>query len=131
LRSLFLHDDAKADLYALRAESPEAAGRIVALLQELESNPDLQERLTEHDFGARGRDQFHVSKWQAQWRAGKDLWRLKLWDLEQNGLPYRIVYAFVPIRRHHHILAVVPRSSFNYDDRDPVTQRILRAYEGL
>ena len=129
--ALFIHDDAKADLLALRKSEPRTAGRILALLEQLEGDPDLLDRLTQHDYGAYGSADFHVSKWQEQWRKGRDLWRLKVWDLEENGLRHRIVYAFVPGKQHYHVLAITPRKDFNYEERDPITQRILRAYQEL
>jgi hypothetical protein len=131
LFALFVHDNAKADLKRLLKSEPKAAGRILALLEQLEADPDLLDRLTQHDYGAYGRADFHVSKWQEQWRKGRDLWRLKVWDLEDKGLRYRIVYAFIPGRKRYHVLAIVPRRGFNYEERDPVTQRIIRDYQDL
>ncbi|MHB8409001.1 MAG: hypothetical protein ACYDHY_13065 [Acidiferrobacterales bacterium] len=130
MNALFIHDDAAADLEALWQREPYAAGQIVALLEELEGNHDLLDRLTQHKFGASHTSEFHVSKWQEQWRKGRDLWRLKLWDLEDKGLRYRIIYAFMPKRQHYHVLAIAPRE-FNYDSQHPLTQRILRAYKEL
>lgn len=128
--ALFVHNDAKADLLALRAKEPQAAGRILAILEQLEGDPDLLDRLTQHDYGAYGSADFHVSKWLEQWRKGRDLWRLKVWDLEEKGLRHRIVYAFEPGKQHYHVLAIAPRE-FNYDEKHPIAQRILRAYEEL
>lgn len=127
---LFIHQDAEEDLESLWSSEPEAAARIAVLLEECEGNQDLLDRLTQHDFGAYGAADFHVSKWQEQWRKGNDLWRLKLWDLEDKGLRYRIVYAYVPQKQHYHVLAIA-RRSFNYDSRHPLAQRILRAYQEL
>jgi hypothetical protein len=131
LVALFVHDDAKTDLLALRKSEPRAAGRILALLEQLEGDFDLLDRLTQHDFGAYGSADFHVSKWQEQWRKGRDLWRLKVWDLEDKGLRHRIVYAFIPSKKHYHVLAITPRRDFNYEECDPITQRILRTYQEL
>ena len=128
--ALFVHDDAKADLLALRDSDPQAAGGILALLEQLEGDPDLLDRLTQHDYGAYGPADFHVSKWQSQWQKGRNLWRLKVWDLEEKGLRYRIVYAFEPRKQHYHVLAIAPRE-FDYDEKHPISQRILRAYEEL
>lgn len=61
---------------------------------------------------------------------GRDLWRLKVWDLEDKGLRYRIVYAFMPRDRHYHVLAIAPRE-FDYDDNHLLSQRIFRAYQEL
>lgn len=129
--ALFVHDDAKSDLLAIREENPEVAGKILALLEQLEADADLLDRLTQHDFGAYHSADFHVTKWQNQWRKGRDLWRLKVWDLEDSGVRYRIVYAFKPQEQHYHVLAIVPRSEFDYKEQEPISQRILRAYNTL
>lgn len=76
--ALFVHDDAQTDLEGLWKEEPQATGRILALLGQLEDDPDLLDRLTQHDYGAHRSADFHVSKWQEHWRTGRDLWRLKL-----------------------------------------------------
>ncbi len=100
------------------------------MLEELEGNPDLLDRLTQHDFGAYGSGRFHVSKWFAQWNTGKNLWRLKVWDLEDQGLRYRVVYAFIPRQQDYSVLGIVPRE-FNYEPGHELTRRILAAYEDL
>ncbi len=128
--ALFLHNDAVSDLRDLKIIQPEAAARILALLQELKGNPDLLDRLTQHGYGSRNCSDFNVSKWLAHWKRGRDLWRLKVWDLEDKGLRYRIIYAFVPQKKHHYILAIAPRE-FNYDTNHPISRRIIRAYEEL
>ena len=97
--SLCVHDDAVADLEALWESEPRAAARIVALLEELDGNKDLLDRLTQHHYGVRSRADFNVSKWLEHWNRGRDLWRLKIWDLEDKGLKYRIIYAFIPRTR--------------------------------
>lgn len=128
--ALFLHDDAKADLLTLRNHAPQAARRIAALLEQLEGDPDLLDRLTQHGYGAFRSADFHVSKWFEPWREGYDLWRLKVWELEDQQARYRIIYAFEPRKRHHHVLAVAPRE-FDYDKNHPVSQRVIRAYKKL
>jgi hypothetical protein len=127
---LFVHDSAKGDLEDLWHVAPQAAARIAVVLQELEGNQDLLDRLTQHDFGAYGSGGIHVSKWLKQWNRGKDLWRVKIWDLEEKGLRYRIVYAFIPGKKHYHVLAIAPRN-FNYDPHHELTRRILRDYGNL
>lgn len=128
--SLFVHDDANDDLEALWDTEPKAAARIAALLAELKGDPDLLDRLTQNFYGTPGRSKFNVRKWEEHWNKGKDLWRLKIWDLEDKGLKYRIIYAFIPITKHHYILAIAPRD-FDYETSHPISQRLLRAYEEL
>lgn len=127
---LFVHADAEADLERLWDDEPVAAARIAALLEELEGNQDLLDRLTQHDFGSQPSADFHVSKWQAFWKQRKDLWRLKIWALERRNCRYRVVYAFIPGKAHYYVLGIAPRT-FNYEPTHELTQRILRAYEAL
>ena len=109
---------------------PRAAARLLALFEQLEGDPDLLDRLTQHGYGAHRSADFHVSKWFEQWNKGRDLWRLKVWDLEDKGLRYRVVYAFTPSKHHYHVLAIAPRE-FDYDASHPLSRRILRAYQEL
>lgn len=127
---LYVHDDAVADLKSLWKREPQAATRIAVFLEELKGDQDLLDRLTQHGYGTHGYADFHISKWVEHWKKGRDLWRLKLWDLEDKGLKYRIVYAFIPNLQHYHVLAIAPRE-FDYDTNHPISQRILRAYENL
>jgi hypothetical protein len=111
-------------------KDPVTVGQILALLEQLEGDPDILDRLTQHDFGAYRTEDFHISKWYQLWNQGNDIWRLKLWDLEDKGLRYRVIYAFMPRQQNYHILAIAPRE-FNYDPEHPITKRILRAYQDL
>lgn len=127
---LIVHEDAKADLKQLAGHDSVSAARIVALLEEIEGDQDLLDCLTQHDFGHDRTAGFHVSKWNQLWRAGADLWRLKAWDLEDKGIRYRVVYAYIPGKQRYYILGILPRS-WNYEKTHPLTKRILSAYELL
>ena len=127
---LCVHEDAAFDLERLWSVEPDAAARILVLLEELEGNQDLLSSLTEHGFGEYTDEDYSVSKWLAFWNRGRDLWRLKIWDLEDKGLYYRIIYAYVPETQHYHVLAIAPRN-FNYDTSHPISRRIYKAYEDL
>ena len=128
---LFIHNDAHYDLtVSVRERSVEAMAKIAALLEQLDADEDLLDRLTQHGFGNEGVDSFNVSQWFEQQRQGNNLWRLKDWDLERKGLKYRIIYAFIPQSHHYHILGILPRE-FNYEPNHDLTKRILGAYEEL
>ena len=131
MSKLFIHDDAKRDLLTtVKSHSIEAVAKIAALLEELAGDEDWLDRLTQHGFGKRGVDPFNISQWFEQQRQGNNLWRLKAWDLEEKGLEYRIIYAFIPTKHHYHVLGILPRK-FNYETGQELTQRVLRAYEEL
>jgi hypothetical protein len=128
--SIVLHRGAHADLEAIWDEDPDSAAKIYALLQEVKGSQALLDALTTHDFGAHATQRFHVSRWLAQQRKGRNLWRLKVWGLNQHGIRYRVVYAFDPRIHRHFILGIVNRD-FDYDESDPRTRRILEAYDRL
>jgi hypothetical protein len=131
---LFLHTDAESDLEELWSTDPEAAAQLTVFLEELKGDQDLLDRVTDHDFGTSPKHHpFHVSMWHEQQRKGRNLWRLKLWSLEANGKRYRLIYAFVPLKKHHYLLGIFPRTNreFDYDAGDARTQRVIRAYKEL
>lgn len=130
---LFVHEDAESDLDDLYESAPKAAAKIDVFLDELSCDQDLLDRLTQQDFGLDrwGEHPFHVCQIAAQTRLGRNFWRLKIWDLERLGQRYRLIYAFVPLKKHHHILGILPRSTYNYEPDDPRTQRIVNAYLDL
>jgi hypothetical protein len=127
---LLFHTDAEQDLDDLAASQPKLAARLAALLAETAADPALLDMLTAHGFGSDEREAFGVSRWQAHWRKGKDLWRLKFWELEHQGLPYRVIYALKRGTGDHYVLAIVNRD-FDYDPNHPTTRRILQAYADL
>lgn len=133
--TLHLHRDAEADLEAIDQTDPFAAGFIVALLQELGSDPDLMDRLTQHRYDVQNSGDwaanFSVSRWIEQSDQGRNLWRLKSWELTSEGCHYRIVYAFDPTTFRHHVLGIFPRSEFDYESDNPRTERVLRAYAAI
>jgi len=130
LPRLLFHRDAEADLAQLAQSEPQLAARLYVLLKEVQADRELLDMLTSHDFGADGGELFHASRWQQHWHQDKDIWRLKFWELENQGISYRVIYSLKRGTGDHHVLAVAHRS-FNYDPNHPTTQRILRAYEEL
>jgi hypothetical protein len=133
--SLRIHLDAQQDLRALLASDEQAATaakRILAFLQELKATPAwLDELLTRHFEN----DEFNVDKFVTFWKAGLDLWRIKVFehDFSRHAtwtLPYRLIYAYSINARTFYVLGVVPRE-FDYDENHELTKRICRTYDDL
>jgi len=128
--SLVVHTDAEDDLEELWRTAEDVAAAISVLLDELQGSQELLDALTVHDFGARGSEDFHVSKVSKFWDNGKDIWRIKIWDLEEQGLRYRVIYAYERGKKRYYVLGILPRATA-YDSNDPRIRRILSAYEDL
>ncbi|WP_027967296.1 hypothetical protein [Halomonas halocynthiae] len=129
---LFIHIDAQQDLEDLWEHDEDAAAYIEAMLEEIKGDQRLLDDLLIHDLGKYKLpgQQYSVSKWLRLWNRGKDLWRLKAWELEDSGKKWRVVYAYIPSQAAHYVLAIAPRE-FNYDTDHPISQRILAAYDDI
>lgn len=128
--SVSVHPDAAQDIRALMVSDPDAAGRVLALLEQASCDSRVLTSLLDHDFGADRKVAYHVSRWWRLWNDGYNVWRLKIWTTSTRSLNRRIVYAYDPGTLHHHVLAVVHRD-FDYRIDHAITQRILRAYRDL
>lgn len=128
--TLNVHEDAIADIEALCDVDLEAGAAIAAWLEQAEVDQWLLESLTIRDFGADESEDFHVDKWIAQHRAGRNLWRVKIWKLEKRKLNYRIIYALDSRQTKYYVLGVLHRK-FDYDPAHERSKRLLAAYDDL
>lgn len=126
-----IHRDAKADLEAIGSHW--IADKIYAFLQEARERPELLDTFTVDRHPRVGVDQHDVRQWVDQQRRGRNLWRIKLATLEDEGHHYRIVYAVNPRTKNHFVLGVVRRDrrKFDYDADDPFTKRVVAVYDSL
>jgi len=127
---LFVHAAAQRDLDAIGETDPETADEIYVLLQEIKGSQVLLDSLTRKDFGLTREEAFHVDRWVRQQQQGRNLWRLKFWDLEAVGIRHRVIYALDPRNSRYYILAVLPRN-IAYDERHPRVQELLAVYDRL
>jgi hypothetical protein len=125
--SLLVHNDAAQDLRALRDSDADAFAKLVALIQQLQKDAVLRSRLLDHGFAGTGDEPISIMKWLGAQKVERlPLWRLKFWDLERQGLLYRILYIYHWPDATFYVLAVVRREKFNYDDpNDPIRKRIV------
>lgn len=129
--SLHIHPDAEDDLADLWNSDADAAALITVALEEIQGDQRLLDGLTIHGFGADDDEELiEVKKWLAFWNKGRDIWRFKIWDVEQLGTPYRIVYAYEVGERRYTVLGIFHRS-FNYDPSHPLSLRVKNAYDNL
>ncbi|KWE95590.1 hypothetical protein WL80_07230 [Burkholderia ubonensis] len=127
-----LHPDAKADLRELAKTEPDFVKKLLALIQQLNCDAKLRDRLLEHGYGQSDIDVINVKKWLRLFKTGKDLWRFKPLGLGQVGLGHRVFYAFHWRSGCFYVLAISHRNLVDYDSpAHPLAQRIRRAYDSL
>lgn len=132
MRPVELHPSAAADIRRIKNHAPKAAAAIAVLIQEMGGDPDLHDRLLEHGVTDGGRN---VKHWWTEYKAGNDLWRLRLLEPEGPASDYRIIYGYVPYAPNQQarfcVLAVVHRGEFNYERDSEIGQRIVKNYREL
>lgn len=128
--SITVHEDAETDLDEIWELDEDVAAEIIALLEQAKTDQELLDSLTIKDFGAYGTEKIHVDKWLDQQKKGRNLWRVKLWELEDRGIRYRIIYALDPRCSRYHVLGILPRG-FDYVANDERTKKLLAAYDEL
>lgn len=124
-----VHNDAVADLREIKQVDPQAAIRLTAFIQQLRADVRLVSRLLDDGFGKDGDEQISVAVWISVNKKEKlPAWRLRAWDLEDEGLKFRIVYCYNWRDKSYNIMAIVPRNKIDYDDHDhPLRRRIVES----
>ena len=123
-----VHNDAAGDLRTLAATAPGDAAKLVAFIQQLRADPQLQTRLHETGFGDDRSGPIGVKRWHTMRNqtGQKPVYRLRAWHLEAAGLHYRLLYLYDWTDQSFNILAVVARQGFDYDaPNHPVRQRVF------
>lgn len=128
--TLKVHRDAREDLDAIGIRSAEAKAKIYATLGEIGGSQRLLEALTRKDFGLSRDETFNVDVWGAQQNKGRNLWRLKVWALEVQGIQYRVIYCLDPRVSTYYVLGVLHRD-FDYNAKNPRAAKLLEIYDRL
>lgn len=123
-----VHNDATGDLGRIRVVDQVAFSRLVAFIQQLKADPALISKLLDHGFGDGRNEAISVMKWiGVQKQERLPVWRVKSWDLERQGLRYRLIYCYNWPDQSYNIMAVVSRDELNYDDpAHPIRQRVTK-----
>lgn len=131
MRSLEIVPAAKGDIDRYRKQHRRAMACILVRLQEIGADPTLLAKLLTPGVGGdRWKDVFYVDKWVEQWQLGRKLRYLKVWEIENAGEKFRVVYAHNPMTDIVHVLGIAPRD-FDYDSNHPFTKRVVADYNKL
>jgi len=133
--TLKIHRSAGPDFQGLYEDDPKAAKLVAEFIEQAKETPELLDTFTDHGYGKERSATYHVSKWLDQWHKGRNLWRVKIWHLENQGKFYRIVYAFDPPDAYY-ILGITTHDQndpkdFYDDESHAFTKRVVDVYDAL
>lgn len=125
-----VHADAATDLRAIKRRDAAAAAVVLALLQQLQADPDVIDKLTQHGNNDVAGVRVNVKRWQSARSPRGDLWRFRALDTPATS--YRVVYGYHWPTRQICVLGAVHKDEFDYDDHSsPFAQRVLAAWRSL
>lgn len=117
------------DLDQLWADDIEAASAVTVVLEQLEADPVLIDKLTTYGNNTVGQNRINVRPWESAKGQG-NLWRFRI--LDTPATVYRIVYGYHWQTRQLCVLAIVHKDKFNYDDlNSSLAQRILADWRAI
>lgn len=139
---LIVHDDAAADLRAILSTDRANGLKLAKLIQQLQVDQDLLDRLTQHKYGGSPNGPrpknatFNTGMWRAAQDDDMNLWRLR--PFQVDILDYRFIYAFFAPNTYI-VLAIVEKAQhgnsiderFNYELSHPISKRIQSAYRSI
>ena len=123
-----VHVHAKEDLDRLWRGNRGAAAKVVAVLQEMQADPNLVEKLTRHGDSVVGAAHLNVKRWQKAKPVGS-LWRFRI--LDSPATSHRVVYGYHYQTRQLCVLAVVHKDEFDYELNSDLSRRILADWSSL
>ena len=121
-----LHDHAKDDLRELRVADLAAFSDAAMLLEQIRSDPKAIDKLTTFGNNSVGDNRINVKRWIKA--DPRNIWRLRF--LDSAATTYRIVYGYHWQTQTLHVLAVVKKEEFDYDNPcSEIARRIFRDWE--
>lgn len=136
------HENAEEDIKKYLEKDLQGITDLLAVLEELEANPDCRDVLLEKDLDFEASSGYTLNAkpfailWKVVQGKSRDIWRLKSWDPADKLLKYRILYAYFRPRYagaspKFVVLAVIHRDEYNYQIDHPITVRVKNDYDDL
>ena len=123
---LTILDEALEDLNDIALRSADDKYFILSILEDIENDPRAAARLLDEGAWPIGSDLVDVMPFRFFFRKGYDVWRMKIYELGEDLLPYRLIYAYDYRLREIYILAVMHRR-VDYQNDPKFTARIRAA----
>jgi len=123
-----VHAHAEADLERLWNTDEAAAATVTVTLQEIQGDPNLLDKLTQHGDNEFGTLRLNVKRWTAA-KPPANVWRFRILDTPATS--YRIVYGYHWQTRQLCVLAVAHKDDFDYELTSDLGRRILADWASL
>lgn len=114
-------------------DAEHAVAIIEAALQEAGHDDEFLSRMWRRHETRHKTPTIEADRIVSQWRKGRNLLRLKIWDFPEYGgrlLAWRVVCAYDGRSDCYHVLGIIRRDT-DYDQRHPHIQRILGDYDSI
>ncbi len=123
-----VNQNARADLDALWATEPAAAATVEVTLQEMQGDPRIVDKLTQHGENVVGGARLNVKRW-VEAKRPANVWRFRILDTPATS--YRVVYGYHWQTRQLCVLAVVHKDHFDYELDSILGRRIMADWASL
>jgi len=116
------------ELDALYELDEDGAALIDVLFEALSDDAQMLARLCQPDDHYTYTPPFEIKRFAAMQRLGKNIYTLKVRDVQGGLLPYRVLMGYHAQIDTYFVLAVLPRE-IAYDKTDPNFRRVMERYE--
>ncbi|WP_167335993.1 hypothetical protein [Paraburkholderia bannensis] len=130
MSKFLIESSADDDIDEIFGVDEDAAAMILAVLEAISDNEQLQQRLFRHGHRNVANPTFDVSEVSSLFNHDYVVLRLKIWSEGGVLIPYRALYAYDGRTETYHVLGVLHRS-IAYDLDHPRVKRLLAEYESL
>lgn len=120
------------ELDALWEKDEDAVTLIEFILSELASDRNFLARMHNRRVRRMSTPDCEVDRLVELWAEGLNISRIKIWDIDGQLLPYRVICALDAAADCYHAIAVVyKKDGYNYERNSEVTRRFVARYHDL
>lgn len=125
---IVLCQEADEELLALYDVDEDAAATFDVLLEQLDADKGMLEKLFRPANHFQYEPPFEIKKYAAMQETGRNIFTVKVRGDDGRLLPWRLLIGFDPRRDIYHVLCLAPRS-IAYDPDDPLFRTVQNRYD--
>lgn len=121
-------EEADEELLALYDHNEDAAATFDVLLEQLDNDKEMLDRLFRPANHFLYRPPFEIKQYEAMQRTGRNIFIIKVRGEDGELLPWRLLIGFDSRNDVYHVLCLAPRS-IAYDESDPLFRIVQSRYD--